>query len=123
MKVLIAEDEEYNQMVVQGMIEMLYPHVEVCVVGNGSEALEKLRDEPFDLLLSDVDMPVMNGYDLLSAMKAEKIAVPAISVTAFAVSGDKEKLLMHGFDRYISKPIDMEEMKSVLDEFLAAAEQ
>lgn len=123
MKVLIAEDEEYNQMVVQGMIEMLYPHVVVSVVENGKEALEKLKEENFDLLLSDVDMPVMNGYDLLSAMKAEKIGVPAISITAFAVSGDKEKLLLHGFDRYISKPIDMEEMKLILDEFLAPAER
>jgi CheY-like chemotaxis protein len=116
---LIAEDEEYNQMVVQAMIELLYPEMEIVMVDNGAEALEKLRNEPFDLVLSDVDMPIMNGYTLVSEVKQTlKLTVPMVCVTAFAISGDREKLLLHGFDAYISKPIDMDEMKSVLDGYL-----
>lgn len=116
---LIAEDEEYNQMVVQAMIELLYPEMEIVMVGNGAEALEKLRNESFDLVLSDIDMPVMNGYTLVSEVKQTlKLTVPMVCVTAFAISGDREKLLLHGFDAYISKPIDMDEMKSVLDGYL-----
>ena len=118
MRILIAEDEEYNQMVVQAMIELLYPAVEIIMVSNGVEALDKLKTETFDLVLSDVDMPLMNGYELLSEAKALDLGIPMICVTAFAISGDKEKLLMHGFERYISKPIDMDDLKSVLDHYL-----
>jgi two-component system, cell cycle response regulator DivK len=119
-KILIAEDEEYNQMVVQAMVEILYPDVAITIVENGAEALEKLTSEPFDLLLTDVDMPVMNGYILVDEIKKLGISLPMICVTAFAISGDREKLLLHGFDNYISKPIDMDEMKRVLDNYIDA---
>ncbi len=118
MHILIAEDEEYNQMVIQGMIEIFYPDVTMEMVSNGVEALDKLKNGSFDLLLSDVDMPMMNGYELVSEVKKLGLAIPMICVTAFAISGDKEKLLMHGFERYISKPIDMDDMKAVLDPYL-----
>lgn len=118
MHILIAEDEEYNQMVVQAMIEILYPNVTMEMVSNGLEALEKLKNGSYDLVLSDVDMPVMNGYDLVSEVKKLGLSIPLICITAFAISGDKEKLLMHGFERYISKPIDMDDMKEVLDPYL-----
>lgn len=121
MHILIAEDEEYNQMVVQAMIEILYPDVTMEMVSNGLEALEKLKNGSYDLVLSDVDMPVMNGYDLVSEVKKLGLSIPLICITAFAISGDKEKLLMHGFERYISKPIDMDEMKEVLDPYLLGA--
>jgi CheY-like chemotaxis protein len=120
--ILIAEDEDFNQMVLRGMIEILYPNVTMEIVSNGIEALEKLQSESYDLLLSDVDMPLMNGYELVTEMKRLGLNVPIICVTAFAISGDKEKLLMHGFERYISKPIDMDEMKTVLDSYLAEGE-
>lgn len=118
MHILIAEDEEYNQMVVQAMIEILYPDVTMEIVANGVEALEKLQNTSYDLVLSDVDMPQMNGYELVDEVKKLGLRIPMICVTAFAISGDKEKLLMHGFERYISKPIDMDEMKTVLDPYL-----
>ncbi|MDD4854331.1 MAG: response regulator [Sulfuricurvum sp.] len=118
MRILIAEDEEYNQMVVQAMVEILYPQVSMEMVGNGFDALEKLKCECFDLLLSDVDMPIINGYELVNEIKKMGLTLPLICVTAFAISGDKEKLLMHGFDDYISKPIDMDAMKIVLDRYI-----
>ncbi|MDD3596581.1 response regulator [Sulfuricurvum sp.] len=118
MHILIAEDEEYNQMVIQAMIEMLYPQVRIEMVSDGREAFEKLQGGSFDLVLTDIDMPVMNGYDLLTEVRKTGLNIPMICVTAFAISGDKEKLLLHGFERYISKPIDMEDLKSVLDPYL-----
>ncbi|MDD2838002.1 MAG: response regulator [Sulfuricurvum sp.] len=118
MHILIAEDEEYNQMVIQAMIEMLYPQVRIEMVSDGREAFEKLQGGSFDLVLTDIDMPVMNGYDLLTEVRKRGLNIPMICVTAFAISGDKEKLLLHGFERYISKPIDMEDLKSVLDPYL-----
>lgn len=122
MHILIAEDEDFNQMVLRGMIEILYPNVTMEIVSNGVEALEKLQNTQYDLLLSDVDMPEMNGYELVSEVKKRGLTIPMICVTAFAISGDKEKLLMHGFERYISKPIDMDDMKAVLDSYLLAGE-
>jgi len=123
MHILIAEDEEYNQMVLQAMIEILYPHVTMETVSNGLEALEKLKKNSFDLVLSDVDMPVMNGYELVSEVQKSGFKVPVICVTAFAISGDREKLLMHGFERYVSKPIDMDDLKAVLDPYLLSGAQ
>lgn len=123
MHILIAEDEEYNQMVLQAMIEILYPSVTMETVSNGLEALEKLQKGSFDLVLSDVDMPVMNGYALVSEVKKLGFKVPIICVTAFAISGDREKLLMHGFERYVSKPIDMKDLKSVLDPYFVSGAQ
>jgi len=119
MRILIVEDEEYNQMVIQAMVELLYPHVTTLMTGNGIEALEKLKEESFDLVLSDVDMPMMNGYELVNEIKKMEIVCSVICVTAFAVSGDREKLLMHGFDDYISKPIDMDALKEVLDRYIS----
>ena len=119
MRILIAEDEEYNQMVIQAMVELLYPDATILMTSNGTEALEKLKIEPFDLVLSDVDMPMMNGYELLDKIKKIGLVCPVICVTAFAVSGDREKLLMHGFDDYISKPIDMDAMKEILDRYIS----
>lgn len=118
MRILIAEDEEYNQIVIVQMMKLLYPDVSIVLVANGAEALEKLLSEPFDLLISDVDMPVMNGYELVLAVQSAGLTLPMICITAFAITGDREKLLHHGFDRYLSKPIDMIEMKSMLDDFI-----
>jgi len=122
MDILIAEDEEYNQMVLQAMLEILYPDVNIEIVNNGVEALEKLKMKSYDLLLSDVDMPQMSGYELVSEIKNMGLKIPMICVTAFAISGDKEKLLMHGFQQYISKPIDMDQMKEVLDPYILNGE-
>lgn len=117
-KILIAEDEEYNQMVLEGMIEILYPSWQVELASNGVEALEKLDKEDFDLLLCDVDMPTMNGYELIDELKKRELKIPKICITASAISGDREKLLAYGFDSYISKPVDMDELKQVLGSYL-----
>jgi CheY-like chemotaxis protein len=120
MKILIAEDEELNRTVIMAIVELMYDGVSVAVVGDGAQALEELKNQHYDLVLTDIDMPVLNGYRLLDEVKALGLSIPLICVTAFAVSGDREKLLLHGFDDYISKPIDMEEMKKVLDKYIDA---
>lgn len=120
MRILIAEDEELNQMVIMAMVELMYDGVSATVVGDGAQALEELKREHYDLLLTDIDMPILNGYKLLEEVKALGLSIPLICVTAYAVSGDREKLLLHGFDDYISKPIDMDEMKKVLDRYIDA---
>jgi two-component system cell cycle response regulator DivK len=120
MRILIAEDEELNQAVIMAMVELIYDGVSVTVVGDGAQALEELKRETYDLVLTDIDMPLLDGYKLLEEIRGLNLTVPLICVTAYAVSGDREKLLLHGFDDYISKPIDMYEMKKVLDRYIDA---
>lgn len=120
MRILIAEDEELNQTVIMAMVELMYDGVSATVVGDGAQALEELKKEAYDLVLTDIDMPALNGYRLLEEVKALGLSMPLICVTAFAVSGDREKLLLHGFDDYISKPIDMDDIKNVLDKYIDA---
>ena len=117
-KVLIAEDESFNQLVLQDMLELFYPDLDIRIVDDGAQALEVIKEGWPDIVLSDVDMPAMNGIELVEAVRKElKSSIPMISVTAYAITGDREKLLMHGFDSYLSKPIVMEELQDVLDPF------
>jgi len=115
MKILIVEDEPFNITVLEEMIYIFYPEMEIKSAENGKIAYEILQNECFDLILSDISMPIMDGYALIEKIKNElKLQTPTIAVTAFAIQGDKEKLLLAGFDDYISKPIDI----SILEETL-----
>jgi len=118
MKILIVEDEPFNIIVLEEMIRIFYPDAEIQSAENGKLGYEILQVENFDLILSDVSMPVMDGYELIQKIKEElQLKTPTVAVTAFAVQGDKEKLLLAGFDDYISKPIDMSILEDVLNKY------
>jgi CheY-like chemotaxis protein len=119
MKILIVEDENLNQIVIKQMIITLYPNFEVDIVNNGIEALETLSSNAYDLILSDIDMPEMNGNEFLTKVREElKLKTPIIAVTAYAITGDRERLLLYGFDNYIPKPIEMDNLKNTIDNYL-----
>lgn len=118
MKLLLVEDEDFNLMVLEEMIKIFYPDAQIMSAVNGELGYEILKENSFDLILSDINMPVLNGYDLAKKIKEElKLTTPTIAVTAFAVQGDREKILLSGFDDYISKPIDMNELEKVLRKY------
>lgn len=118
MKLLLVEDEDFNLMVLEEMIKIFYPDAQIMSAVNGELGYEILKENSFDLILSDINMPVLNGYDLVKKIKEElKLTTPTIAVTAFAVQGDREKILLSGFDNYISKPIDMNELEKVLRKY------
>ena len=119
MKFLLVEDESFNLMVLEEMIKIFYPDSQTMSAVNGQLACEILKENSFDIILSDVNMPVLDGYGFVKKVKEElRIDTPTIAVTAFAVQGDREKILLAGFDDYISKPIDMSELQKVLDKHL-----
>jgi CheY-like chemotaxis protein len=121
MRILIVEDEAFNLIVLEEMIKIFYPDVTIQSAENGALAYEILKEHSFDLILSDVNMPVMDGYGLIKKIKEElNIQTPTVAVTAFAIQGDKEKLLLSGFNDYISKPIDISELEKVLHKYLVA---
>lgn len=119
MRILLVEDEEFNLIVLEEMIKIFYPNVTIETAVNGQLAYEILKENSFDLILSDVNMPIMDGYGLIKKIKEELcLTTPAVAVTAFAIQGDRENLLLAGFDGYISKPIDIGELEKLLDNYL-----
>ncbi|SDG66954.1 response regulator [Propionivibrio dicarboxylicus] len=108
--VLLVEDNPINQEVVQGLLEMV--GVRVTIANNGLEAIEFLEHQPFDLVLMDVHLPVMDGFEATAAIRrrARFAALPIVALTANALEGDRERCLAAGMNDYIAKPIDPEQM-------------
>ncbi len=98
---------------------------EVVVAGNGKEALALLKTRHPDLVLMDVQMPVMGGFEATRAVRAEERGrgrhLPIIAMTAHAMKGDRELCLEAGMDGYVSKPIDPKELFEAIDRALGAA--
>ena len=111
-KILLAEDNYINQQMALKVLEKQGHRVEVA--GNGKEALDLLGQGSFDLVLMDVQMPVMDGLEAtreIRNMESDpQSSIPIIAMTAHAMKGDREKCLEAGMDDYISKPIDFEEL-------------
>ncbi|MBN2895389.1 MAG: response regulator [Campylobacterales bacterium] len=123
MRILIVEDNEFNRIVLGDMIELLYPEAEVQMHESAEVSLQEGGHDTFDLILSDIDMPGMDGMALFTKLRKELgVKVPIVAVTALAISGDRERILMHGFDAYISKPINLDELEAILKTFLGAQE-
>ena len=108
----MAEDNHVNQMLAVRLLEKRGHHVQVA--GDGREALEKLRTADFDLVLMDVQMPVMGGFEATAAVREMEKGtgrhIPIVALTAHAMKGDRERCLAAGMDGYIGKPIRSEEL-------------
>nr|WP_321267332.1 response regulator [uncultured Sulfurimonas sp.] len=117
MKILFVDDNELNRLVLKDMMEILFEDIEVETYQSAEEVLN-LDLSTYDLILSDIDMPITSGYELHDILRDKhNYKKPIIAVTALAVSGDKEKMLMHGFDNYISKPIDMDALEIIVKKY------
>ena len=111
-RALIVEDDIINVYVMLSLMDEV--GMETVVAGNGIEALDKLRTESVDLVLMDMMMPEMDGYEATTKIKAntETKALPVIAVTAKAMKGDREKCFEAGVDAYITKPVLAETLYS-----------
>lgn len=116
--ILIAEDNHINQLVLTKTLEKL-GH-KVTTVSNGIDAVQATHKESFDLILMDLHMPIMNGFDAMKTIKEEfkEKCPPIIAVTANALKGDREKCLTEGMDEFISKPVKREVLHKLLNQFL-----
>jgi len=107
LRVLLAEDHPINQKVATRMLENLGHRV--TVVGDGRAAVEASGSGPFDLILMDVQMPEMDGFEATAAIRARERTsadrLPIVALTAHAMAGDRERCLAADFDDYLSKPI------------------
>lgn len=112
-KVALVEDNPDNRLLARAILEDFYDIVEYA---NGPDALSGMSAEPPDLLLLDISLPGMDGSEVLRHVRADPTlcAIPAIALTAHAMSGDRERYLEQGFDAYVPKPIVDEQV--LLDE-------
>lgn len=118
LRILIAEDNPVNKMVMLKMLNKLGYHADVAA--NGTEVLRSLEFQPYDLILMDVQMPEMDGFEASRAIRkrwASSDQPKIIAITAYALKGDREKCLDAGMDDYISKPVKLEELRAVLKSY------
>jgi signal transduction histidine kinase len=121
LRVLMAEDNAINQKLVSRLLEKR--GYSVVTVTDGHEALEALEREPFDVVLMDVHMPSMGGFEATAAIRKRERETPAapvriIAMTASAMKGDRERCLAAGMDGYVSKPISDKELFETIEELV-----
>jgi CheY-like chemotaxis protein len=123
--VLIAEDNPVNRELLREILENR--GYTVTEAGDGQDALTLVHEIQPDILLLDIGMPVLDGYAVAKKLREnpKTAALPILAITAYAMQGDREKILQSGFDGYLSKPIDAsalaEEMQRVLGKHSSAA--
>jgi two-component system sensor histidine kinase/response regulator len=122
--ILVAEDNETNQKVIQHQLTRLGYCAEIA--NHGEEALRQWRTGEYALLLTDLQMPEMDGYQLAQAIRAEEdppVRIPIVALTANTLSGEAEHSIAVGMDDYLSKPASLASVGAVLAKWLPAAEE
>ncbi len=120
-RILVAEDNQVNQLLITAILNSI--DVEFTITNNGAEAFEEFKRNKFDLVLMDINMPVMDGLEALAEMRkyedlAHRVKTPIVALTANALVGDREKYVEHGMDDCLSKPLKKAELHRVLDQHL-----
>ena len=116
--ILIAEDIDTNQKIIKRQLEK--HGATVTIVENGQEAVTAALAQSFDLILMDIQMPVMNGYEATRTLREKEITTPIVALTAHAMKGDEQKCLDAGCDDYLSKPVDSNKLEQILGKYLSS---
>jgi len=116
--VLIAEDNPVNRELLRELLEIRgYTVSEAC---NGQEALAMVEQSPPNILLLDIGMPLLDGFAVVRKLRENPrfTSLPVVAVTAYAMQGDREKVMRSGFDGYLSKPVNSSSLVQELDRLL-----
>lgn len=105
LRVLVAEDNPINQVLLKEQLEEL--GCQVTLANNGREALQRWQPDAFDAVLSDINMPVMNGYELVHALRQQGATLPIIGVTANALREEGERCIAEGMNAWLAKPLSL----------------
>jgi CheY-like chemotaxis protein len=121
--VLVAEDNPVNQRLATAILKRRGHHV--LLAANGHEAIARARDTHVDVVLMDVQMPGMNGFEATAALRADErpggARLPIVALTAHALSGDRERCLEAGMDDYVSKPLRADRLIEIVERVAARA--
>jgi signal transduction histidine kinase/CheY-like chemotaxis protein len=115
-KVLVVEDNPSNQKLIAILLQKM--GFEVLLADDGQEAIEQCGLQTFDIILMDMQMPNLNGYDATRQLRSQGVKTPIIAVTANAMTGDEQKCIEVGCDGYLSKPIDRNKLNKLIEEHL-----
>ncbi len=120
-RILLVEDYFINQEILQDMLELM--NCTVDVAEDGAEALRKYESNSYDIILMDIQLPQMDGYEVTKEIrKREEVAgkrhTAIIAVTANAMAGDREKSLEAGMDDYLAKPVELARLEGLLKKYL-----
>ena len=121
MPILIAEDNEAQRRYLSELLTDKFPeHAPVIEASDGEAAVRMAIDNKASLSILDIQMPVLDGYDVIGELREDDRfrATPAIAMTAFAMRGDEAKVLAAGFTRYVSKPFNITDLRHVVAELL-----
>ncbi|MEI6315205.1 MAG: response regulator [Syntrophus sp. (in: bacteria)] len=118
-RILVVEDNVQNRMLIKDVLE--FYGYEIIEAENGQEGIDMAKKYKPDLILMDIQMPVMDGFTAVKIIRSDPDTknIKMIAVTSFAMSGDKERIKEAGFDHYISKPIDTRELPDLVKSFLS----
>jgi CheY-like chemotaxis protein len=114
--ILIAEDVESNFLYLKAVLSKL--NASIFWAKNGLEAISICDEQPIDLVMMDLQMPEMNGYEATKILKRKFPKLTIIAQTAFAMSDDREKAMDVGCDDYLAKPIKSKDLLTVVEKFL-----
>jgi signal transduction histidine kinase/FixJ family two-component response regulator len=116
-RLLVAEDNQMNQMLLHHILDQW--HVDYEMMDDGEKVIAQLKKEDYDLVLMDIQMPIMDGYTTARVIRDElKSNIPIIAMTAHVLIGEKEKCLNAGMDDYLPKPIDEQFLFEILKKYL-----
>lgn len=111
-RILLVEDNKVNQKLILKFLEKY--QVDCDVASNGQEAVEAFRSKPYDLVLMDCQMPVMDGFEATQKIRTLSPKVYIVAMTAYVTQEDKDKCLSSGMDKFLTKPVDLREVANII---------
>ena len=120
LRILIAEDNQLNQKIVIALLGKI--KLKADIVSNGVEVLEKLKEKMYDVILMDVEMPEMDGIEATIRIKSDikYNSIFVVALTAHALIGERERILGHGFDDYLTKPVHLADLQNIFSKWSEA---
>lgn len=118
--VLLVEDSEDNRGIVRQLVEDFFDDVRLVEADNGADGVKQARELHPDLILLDLSLPIMNGWEAAQVLKGDPLTakIPVIALTAHAMSGDEARARAAGCDDYVTKPIELMPFQALLARYL-----
>jgi signal transduction histidine kinase/CheY-like chemotaxis protein len=116
MQILLVEDNPINQEIITGLLEN--SNIELDIASNGKEGIERFEHKRYALILMDIQMPVMDGYEASRIIRKKDKEIPIIALSANAMKEDMEKSKSHGMNTHLNKPIDVEKLYKTLLKYI-----